>query len=231
MWRNPLKDFMQLLTRAPSLVVRQHSGTLLLALAIVLTSVVAGTLSDTRHTRLVETFGFDLDALQHLRFWAIPFSPFVQGDNGVGVEFWGLMALTIVALGLLNWRTTQLWTFTIFFGTHAISAVLAILLLLLIAKAGSSEAKALLHTPDTGVSACAYGSLAAAFVLFRGPSRAVLVAALSAWLVASFFYERLDVAITHTIAASVGAAVAFLKPWVPRESSRPIGLAPEGVRR
>ena len=82
-------------------------------------SVVAGVVSDKRHARLVEPFGFDLDALRHVRFWVISFSPFVQADNGVGVRFSGLMALAVAPIGLLNRQATQRWIFALSFGTRA----------------------------------------------------------------------------------------------------------------
>ena len=74
---------------------------------VVSTSVIAGLVSDARHARLVDTLGSDLDALQHLRLWVIPLSPFIQADNGVGLRFVGLMTFALAAVALLNWRARQ----------------------------------------------------------------------------------------------------------------------------
>ena len=134
------------------------------------------------------------------------------------------MLLNAGALVMLARQAGQRWAYGVFFGAGAVSAFLTLAALTLFARAGSQEAERLLHVPDTGVSACAYGSLVAAFALLEGRRRLAAIGALTLWLASGFVAGRLDVATAHTIAAVAGATCALGVPAMRRHRSARAGV-------
>ncbi len=175
--------------------------------AVVVIGILTGTVFRSNHHSIIGVVGLDLQALKAGRVWFIPVATLIPAQPGIK---WHLALFVLVAVGLLEYVAGSLRAVVTFFLSDWLGSPLTILALWGLATAGSSTAERLVHNPDTGPSAAAFGASVAAAIVLSPPLRWVALIGLSAFLSSAFAFQQLDVALAHAIAAAVGAGLTVL---------------------
>lgn len=188
---------------APSIsgLIRTFAATLVVTAALVVIGVLTATVFRSDHATIMDHVGFDLDALQHGRFWIIPAATFVQTEVGIK---WHQALLALLFLGILEYQAGGLRTLVAFALSDWISSPLTVLALWAAAALGSHGADQAIHAPSTGSSAAVFGAVVAAAVMMPRPLRELSLLGLVGFLAAAFGFQRIGVATPHVIAAAVG---------------------------
>ena len=197
-------------------VLHRFPVTLTLTTAIIVIGILTATVFRADHQSILDAVGFDLESLKSGRLWTMPAATLIQAQPGIK---WHL-ALLVLVLGPLEYLAGSLRTLVTFFLADWLSAPLTTLTLWALAAMGSDTAERLVHTPDMGSSAAAFGALAAAAVMLPAPMGSVACGGLSVFLGASFEFQELDVATAHLIAAVIGVALGLLWRRWPRGRMR-----------
>lgn len=182
-------------------LLRRYPTSLLLTLLVLAAGLYTRRLSATEHTALLERLGTDVDGFDPDRILAMPLATFVQSEPGVR---WHMLLLVAVPLGVLERRAGSARAAITFLLSDWISAPLTLAAIWGLARLGSAAATRLLDVADAGSSAAAHGAMAAACVLLMRRWRVPALAAVYAYVLAAFGFQRLDTAIAHLLATIVG---------------------------
>jgi hypothetical protein len=183
--------------------LRRFPVTITLTAAVVVIGILTGTVFRNDHQSILNAVGFDLETLESGRFWTMPAATLVQAQPGIKWH----MALLVLVLGPLEYLAGSVRALATFFLTDWVSTPLTTLTLWAMAAVGSDTAERLVHTPDMGSSAAAFGTIAATAPLLPGPLGAAVLGGLLLFLGAEFTFQALDVAIAHLVAAAIGVAL------------------------
>jgi hypothetical protein len=186
-------------------LLRTFPVTLGLTTVIVIIGILTGTVYRADHRSILDSVGFDLEALKSGRLWTMPAATLIQAQPGIK---WHL-ALFVLVLGPLEYLAGSLRTLVTFFLTDWVSAPLTTLTLWALTVMGSGTAERLAHTPDMGSSAAASGTAGALAMMLPGPMMAVALGGLFLVLGAAFTFEGLGVATAHLIATGIGVVLGF----------------------
>lgn len=199
-------------------LARTFPVTIFLTTALVVVGVLTATVFRGDHAATLDHIGFDLDALQHGRFWTIPAATFVQTEVGIK---WHQALLALVFLGILEYQAGGPRTAAAFALSDWISSPLTVLVLWGAAAVGSHAADQAIHAPSTGSSAAVFGAVVAAAVMLPRPLRELAFLGLAGFLAAAFGFQRIGVATPHVIAAVIGLLLGL---WYRQRPLRQVAL-------
>ena len=180
--------------------------TLTVTTAIILIGISTGTIFRANHQSILDTVGFDLDALKSGRFWTMPAATLIQADPGIK---W-YAALLVLILGPLEYLAGSLRALVTFFLSDWVSTILTTLALWALATMGSATAERFVHRPDMGSSAASFGAAAAVAAMLPGWLGPAILGGLFVVLGASFAFQTLDLVIAHFFGAMIGVALGGL---------------------
>jgi hypothetical protein len=186
-------------------VIRTFPATLAIE-ALILLVALATDGGSVHHRLLVDHIGLDLNKLLDWQLWTLPASTVVQSRPGIGAP---LAVFVAVALALLEYIAGSWRAALTFFLSDWISAPLTILIAWPLAHLGLDRAYVVLYRPDTGSSAAAIGTLAAALVFLPGHWRTVSLAMLFGVLLCLIPTPGLSANIAHLLGALVGLALGL----------------------
>ena len=174
---------------------------LMLLISGITTALKAGDLD------IENALGMSVHALKTGRLWVIPIATLVQSEPLIK---WLMPIFVFASVAVLEYEIGTLRAVVTFFLTDWISSPLTALVIWGLGSAGLTTAQRLENVGGTGASAAGFGALTAACLLLREPWRRLLLVGIWIYLIGQFTFERLDVSISHVIAAALGLAAAWL---------------------